>query len=59
METAIKKAKKKTVIKKVTFLLGRGENCTCSDCPVLYGGECYTGETPKKRLFTKKIKVKI
>lgn len=30
----------KTVIKEVVFLTGRGKNCKCYDCPVLYGGEC-------------------
>ena len=30
--------------KEVTFLMGRGENCQCSDCPVLYGGDCYFDE---------------
>lgn len=28
------------VEKEVVFLIGRGENCQCSDCPVLYGGDC-------------------
>lgn len=32
----VKKIKKKEVV----FLIGRGDNCQCSDCPVLYGGEC-------------------
>lgn len=41
---------------------GRGENCQCSDCPVLYGDDCpYDDvETNKKpRLITKKVKVKL
>lgn len=49
---------KKTITKKVTFLIGRGENCTCSDCPVLYGGKCLTGKTPKKTVITKEVKLK-
>jgi hypothetical protein len=33
------------VEKEVIFLIGQGENCRCSDCPVLYGGECpFDGE---------------
>ena len=28
--------------KEVTFLIGRGEHCTCGDCPVLYGETCPT-----------------
>ena len=48
------KQKEETVTKDVMFLIGRGENCECSDCPVLYGGECYTGKTPKRRLITRK-----
>ena len=28
------------IVKEVTFLQGRGENCPCSDCPILYGSEC-------------------
>ena len=32
------------IVKEVTFLMGRGENCQCSDCPVLYGGDCYFDE---------------
>lgn len=35
--------------KEVVFLIGRGENCTCADCPVLYGGECYTTDTNNKK----------
>lgn len=31
---------KKIKGKEVIFLIGRGENCQCDDCPVLYGGEC-------------------
>ena len=49
--------KKKTITKEVVFMVGRGIGCTCPDCPVLYGGECLTGKTPKKTLFVKKIKV--
>ena len=33
-------------------LIGRGENCTCSDCPVLYGETCPTSkptQLPKKQ----------
>lgn len=30
----------KTVVKEVIFLSGRGKNCECYDCPVLYGGDC-------------------
>jgi len=41
----IKKTKHSPRIEKeVTFLMGRGENCQCSDCPVLYGGDCYFDE---------------
>lgn len=52
----------KVKTKEVVFLRGRGENCECSDCPVLYGGDCpYDNEeeNAKPRLTTKKIKVKI
>ncbi len=28
--------------KEVVGVIGRGKNCTCSDCPVLYGAECPT-----------------
>lgn len=28
--------------KEIGILIGRGENCTCPDCPVLYGDECPT-----------------
>lgn len=31
---------KKIKGKEVIFMVGRGENCQCADCPVLYGGEC-------------------
>ena len=37
----------KVLERDVTFLIGRGENCQCSDCPVLYGGEC-PFDSPKK-----------
>lgn len=30
--------------KEIGILIGYGENCTCYDCPVLYGGECLTTE---------------
>lgn len=33
---------KKIKNKEVVFLIGRGENCSCYDCPVLYGDECPT-----------------
>ena len=26
----------------ICVLRGRGDNCTCDDCVVLYGGECWT-----------------
>lgn len=32
--------------KEVVFLFGQGENCKCSDCPVLYGGDCPFDITP-------------
>lgn len=54
--------KKKTITKEVFFLRGQGENCQCSDCPVLYGGDCpfdSEEENKKPRHITKKIKVKI
>ena len=51
--------KKKTITKEVVFLAGRGIGCTCSDCPVLYGGECYTGKTPEQQIVTKKVTTKI
>lgn len=51
---------KKTITKEVTFLIGRGENCQCGDCPVLYGGDCpYDKKPSKKGLITKKIKVNL
>lgn len=35
------------IVKEVTFLIGRGKNCKCSDCPVLYGDDCpYDTVTP-------------
>lgn len=49
--------KRKTITKDITFLVGRGIGCTCSDCPVLYGGECLTGETPKETLIEGKLKI--
>jgi hypothetical protein len=27
---------------RIHILKGTGRNCTCGDCPVLYGGECWT-----------------
>ena len=27
---------------RIHILRGTGRNCTCGDCPVLYGGECWT-----------------
>lgn len=53
---------KKTITKEIVFMQGRGENCQCSDCEVLYGGECpydTPEENKKPRLISKKIKVKI
>lgn len=51
---------KKTIEKEVMFLIGRGENCQCSDCPVLYGMDCpYDKKPSKKGLITKKFKVKV
>lgn len=26
----------------IHFLRGSGSNCTCADCSVLYGGDCFT-----------------
>lgn len=41
LEKKIKvKIGKRTIEKEVVFLIGRGENCKCSDCLVLYGGDC-------------------
>ena len=51
--------KEKTITKEVVFFLGRGIGCSCSDCPVLYGGECMTGKTPKQQIKVKKVKVKL
>lgn len=28
--------------KEIGILIGRGKNCSCVDCPVLYGGTCPT-----------------
>lgn len=43
---------------KIAILIGRGSNCTCPDCPVLYGWKCPT--TPinnkKDRLKGRKAK---
>lgn len=36
---------------EIHFLRGRGDNCTCHDCSVLYGGTCYT--TPYNNLLDK------
>lgn len=52
--------KKKRIVKEVVFMIGQGENCQCSDCPVLYGGDCPFDdeETNKKpRIITKKFSV--
>ena len=35
---------KKIGKKSVAILIGRGENCTCADCPVLYGDTCPTSK---------------
>jgi hypothetical protein len=34
---------------KIHILKGTGDNCTCGDCAVLYGGECYT--TPENNFL--------
>ncbi len=34
------------ITKDVIFMVGRGENCQCYDCPVLYGGDCPYDEAP-------------
>lgn len=47
---------KKISGKAIAFLIGRGENCTCGDCPVLYGGECMTTKENNKK--AKKAKKK-
>lgn len=36
-------------------MIGRGIGCTCSDCPVLYGGECLTGETPEETIIDARV----
>jgi hypothetical protein len=36
---------------RVHILKGTGDNCSCADCPVLYGGECYT--TPENDFLDK------
>lgn len=35
--------------KEVIILIGRGVNCKCADCPVLYGGECPYDEALKEK----------
>ena len=52
---------RKTIIKPVIFFRCKGKNCRCSDCPVLYGGDCpydSVEENKKPRLISKKVKVK-
>ena len=54
--------KKKTITKEVVFMIGRGQNCQCSDCPVLYGGDCPFDDVKQNRrprLIVKKVKVKL
>lgn len=36
---------------EIHVLIGRGNNCSCSDCSVLYGGDCYT--TPINNMLDK------
>lgn len=50
-DTTVPRNKECRFIKKeIGVMFGRGENCTCPDCPVLYGGECYTTEENNKKL---------
>lgn len=39
--------KKKRVY--IAIMVGRSENCECSDCPVLYGADCPTSMPNKVR----------
>jgi hypothetical protein len=39
----------------IHFLIGNGKNCTCYDCSVLYGGECYS--TPDNNFLDKVEKI--
>jgi len=48
---------KETITKEVVFFAGRGIGCTCTDCLVLYGGECQTGKTPEQQIVTKKVTI--
>ena len=48
--------------KEVIFIRGQGKNCQCSDCPVLYGGDCPFDDEKtnrKPRIIVKKLKVKV
>lgn len=52
---------KKPITKEVLFMRGRGENCRCLDCPVLYGGDCpYDDAATNKqpRVTAKEYKIK-
>lgn len=35
--------------KQIAVLIGRGQNCQCVDCPVLYGYEACPFDKPKKK----------
>lgn len=51
---------KKTITKEVVFMIGRGQNCQCYDCPILYGGDCPYDEKPiKRQLISKKVRVNL
>ena len=45
---------KKIKNKEVVFLIGRGKYCQCSDCPVLYGGDCPFDSLDFRKKFNKK-----
>lgn len=44
-----------TNMSRIHILVGIGSNCTCGDCAVLYGGDCYT--TPTNNMLDKIDKV--
>lgn len=54
--------KKKIIEKEVLFFRGKGQNCQCYDCEVLYGGDCpFDDEESNKKpwFITKKIRTTI
>ena len=49
MSKKTKKFPREWVGKEIAVLVGRGDECTCADCPVLYGAECPTTQKVNKQ----------